>query len=142
MKPKELAQELGVTPMRIGRLRKQLFPDATAGTALTDEQAAAIREAMGILDSQEVRQEIEEAVKPVFVDAFIAYGKNDGREAECGIRSEDGTYRIVIALMPHKMKLEDNKFKPVKLEEIEYEGKQYYRHASLAGRAWGKITSR
>jgi hypothetical protein len=142
MKPKELAQELGVTPMRIGRLRKQLFPDAESGVDLTNEQVAAIREAMGILDSQAVRQEIEEAVRPTIIDAFIAYGKNGNRHAECALKQEDGSYKRIVALMPINMRVEDYIRKPVKLEVISYEDTTYYRHASLSGRAWGKLTSR
>ena len=139
MKCKELGKELDVTPMRVGRIRKQLFPDAESGTDLNAEEVAAIREAFSILESVEVRKEMEEAVKPTIIDAYISMARAGNREVECAIMQEDGSYKRVKALMPMNVDFSTQIRKPVKLEVIEFDGDNFYRHATLAGRAWGKI---
>ena len=139
MKCKELGKELDVTPMRIGRIRKQLFPEATSGTDLDEMEVGAIREAFGILESVEVRREMEEAVKPTIIDAYVSMAKAGLREIECAIIQEDGSYKRVKALMPMNVDFSTQIRKPVKLEVIEFEGDDFYRHATLSGRAWGNI---
>ena len=131
MKCKDVAQKYDVTPMQVGRLRKRFFPD-TEGGDLNEEETAVVCEYYESLDELEERNQMEEAVKPKFVDGNIIYVKEGLRRAEVHLRD---TNERVIALMPMvctKAMLR----KPVTLEEVEYKNVKYYRDASLAGRAW------
>lgn len=137
MKCKDKAHEWKVTPMQIGRLRKQLFPKSEGGD-LTDEEAAAIDAYFEELEELDTRKELEEAVKPQFVDAICSYAKEGRREVECKIRGENGRIETVYALIPTSSHPERLLGKPMKLEFIEYNDKKYYRHASLTNYAWPK----
>lgn len=133
MKCKELAAEYNVTPMQVGRLRKRLFHDCE-GSEVTDEQALAIREYFD--ESIDERESMSELVKPRFVDAFCTYAQKGRQEVECEIRISEGQVEKVRALIPFKADSMTLHFRPMRLEVIEYEGEKFYRHESLAGKAW------
>lgn len=130
MKCKDIANKYDVTPMQVGRLRKRFFPDG--GGDLTEEEVATLTEYYESLDDLEERQAMEEAVKPKFVDAMVTFVKEGQRRVEVHLR--DSKERA-IALIPYAAR-RDMLLRPIKLEEIEYDGTKYYRDATLAGRAW------
>jgi hypothetical protein len=136
MKCKELAAEYGVTPMQVGRLRKQFAPEETGDVSV--ETAALIRNYYDDLETVEMRKEMEEIVKPQFVDSMCSYAQSGRNEVECKIREGDEirTVRSLIPFMTDPMHLRG---KPMKLEVIEYKSVKYYRHASLAGKAWSNL---
>ena len=133
MKCKELAAEYGVTPMQVGRLRKQFAPEETGD--VTPETAEMIRNYFEEMEDIDTRKEMEEAVKPQFVDSICSYAQSGRNEVECKIREDDKihTVRALIPFLSDPMQLRG---KPMKLEVIEYKDVKYYRHASLAGKAW------
>lgn len=139
MKCNDIAKEFGITSMTVGRKRKVLFPKSIAGTDLTPIEAAALRQYYEELDSLECRKELEELVKPKFVDAYIGYIPKTGRHVMCKTRLVDGTLsEPIVALMPFnfKAKVADR----VRLEYVERDdGVKQYRHEYLAGRAWGNV---
>ena len=133
MKCRDIAAEYRVTPMQVGRLRKRFAPEETGD--LTPETAAMIREYYDNLEDVETRKEIEEAVKPQFVDSICSYCQSGRNEVECKVKTETGIL-IVRALIPFLSDPMHLRGKPMKLEVIDYNGVEYYRHASLAGKAW------
>lgn len=136
MKCKTLAIEYKVLPMQIGRLRKKFAPNETGDISLESE--ALIREYFAELETTETRTEMEEAVKPQFVDSMCSYAQDGRNEVECKIQTEYGiqTVRSLIPFASNPMLLRG---KPMKLEVIEYKDVKYYRHASLAGKAWSNL---
>lgn len=134
MRCKDIADKYGVTAMQVGRLRAKQFPDEKGD--LTEDSAAWLTAYLEEMEDYEGRKETEEAVKPQFVDAFCTYVQRGRYEVECKIRLEDGGVGTVRALIPHKVDPIQLHFKPMRLEVIEYEGEKFYRHASLAGKAW------
>jgi hypothetical protein len=136
MKCKELAAEYGVTPMQVGRLRKQFAPEETGDVSV--ETAALIRNYYDDLETVEMRKEMEEIVKPQFVDSICSYAQSGRNEVECKIRDE-GKIQTVRALIPFLSDPMHLSGKPMKLEVIEYKSVKYYRHASLAGKAWSNL---
>jgi len=136
MKCKELAAEYGVTPMQVGRLRKQFAPEETGDVSV--ETAALIRNYYDDLETVEMRKEMEEIVKPQFVDSICSYAQSGRNEVECKIREGD-EIRTVRALIPFLSDPMHLRGKPMKLEVIEYKSVKYYRHASLAGKAWSNL---
>jgi len=135
MKPKDLAKELNITPMHVGRLRKQIFPDAPKGD-LTSEQVEAIRELIDETESQEARKEMEVALEPVIKNAIVEIAKENNRRVQARLLPD---MERIMVLMP--MGCDPKRFlrKPIKVEEIEYNDEKYYRHESLAGRVWKSI---
>jgi len=136
MKCKELAAEYGVTPMQVGRLRKQFAPDETGDIAAGTVEL--IRSYYDELEGVDTRKEMEEAVKPQFVDSICSYAQEGRNEVECRIMTDDGI-EIIRALIPFTTNPLLLTFKPMKLEVIDYKGVEYYRHASLAGKAWSNL---
>ena len=136
MKCKELAAEYGVTPMQVGRLRKQFAPEETGDVSVGT--AALIRNYYDDLETVEMRKEMEEIVKPQFVDSICSYTQSGRNEVECKIRDE-GKIQTVRALIPFLSDPMHLSGKPMKLEVIEYKSVKYYRHASLAGKAWSNL---
>ena len=136
MKCKELAAEYGVTPMQVGRLRKQFAPEETGDVSV--ETAALIRNYYDDLETVEMRKEMEEIVKPQFVDSICSYAQSGRNEVECKIREGD-EIRTVRALIPFLSDPMHLRGKPMTLEVIEYKSVKYYRHASLAGKAWSNL---
>lgn len=136
MKCKTLAEEYGVTAMSIGRLRKQFAPDESGD--LSAESEEFIRAYFDEQQSDEVIREIEEAVKPKFIDSVCSYTQEGRHEVECKIRTEDGI-ETVRALIPFTSEVKMYQGRPMSLEVIEHNGVKYYRHASLAGMAWSTI---
>ena len=135
MKCKDLAKELDITAMHVGRIRSTLFPGEKGD--LTEEQAQAVREFLNETDSQEARKEMEEAVKPVFRNAIVAYAVAGKRRVEARLLP---SMERILVLMP--LNVDGTRYlrKPIKVEEVEHNGKKHYRHASLAGRAWKSLT--
>ena len=136
MKCKELASKYNVTPMQVGRLRKKLFPDEEGD--LSAQAVSVMSEYFDDLLELDVRQEIEELVKPQFVDSMCSYAQEGRQEVECKINGENGV-ETVRALIPHFGTPMHSVGKPMRLEVIEYKEVKYYRHASLAGKAWSTI---
>jgi len=136
MKCKTLAQEYSVTAMSIGRLRKQFAPDESGD--LSAESVEFIRSYFTEIESDEARSDIEEAVKPQFVDSICSYTQEGRHEVECKFLGENGV-ETVRALIPYTTTSSQLRGKPMKLEVIECEGVKYYRHASLAGMAWSAV---
>ena len=136
MKCKELAAEYGVTPMQVGRLRKRFAPEETGDVSI--ETAALIRSYYDDLEDIETRKEMEEAVKPQFIEAICSYAQAGRNEIECKIREGDDIF-TVRALIPFSSDPLMLRGKIMKLEVIEYKDVKYYRHASLAGKAWSNL---
>jgi len=134
MKCKTLATECGVTAMQIGRLRKQFAPNEEGD--LSDDSIEFIRDYFEIQDSEAA--EMQEAVKPQFVDSVCSYTQEGRHEVECKFLTDDGV-QVVRALIPYTTASSHLQGKPMKLEVIEYKGVKYYRHASLAGKAWSHL---
>lgn len=136
MKCKELASEYNVTPMQVGRLRKKACPEEDGD--LSPESEAFIRAYLDDLLQVDVRKELEEAIKPQFVDAVCSYVQAGRSEVECKIKG-DTCIETVCALVPFKSDVMRMVGRPMKLEVIEYKDVKYYRHASLAGKAWSQF---
>jgi hypothetical protein len=136
MRCKELASEYNVTPMQVGRLRKKACPDEDGD--LSPESEAFIRAYLDDLLDIDVRTELEEVVKPQFVESICSYAQAGRSEVECKMKDDDGI-KTVCALVPFKSDIIRMVGRPMKLEVIEYKDVKYYRHASLAGKAWGKM---
>jgi len=131
MKCKEFGKAYGVTPMQVGRIRKKFYPGHNGGELSEDEIAMLTSYFDNLLDLQ-VRKELEEVVKPQFVDGIISYIRVGQARAEVFLK---GKGERVLAHLAYRA-TNDMLRKPIKLEVIEYEGKKYYRDARLAGRAW------
>ncbi len=138
MKCKTLAEEYGVTAMQIGRRRKQFAPDESGD--LSAESVEFIRAYFTELQSDETAKDIEEAIKPQFVDSVCSYTQEGRHEAECKLR-EGGKIVTVRVLIPFSKDVSIYQGRPMRLEVIDCEGVKYYRHASLAGMAWSTIRS-
>lgn len=138
MKCKKLAEEYGVTAMQVGRLRKQFAPDESGDLSAGSEEF--IRAYFAELESDETTKEIEEAIKPQFIDSVCSYTQEGRHEVECKLR-EDGGIITVRALIPFSKDVSMYQGRPMRLEVIDCEGVKYYRHASLAGMAWSTIRS-
>lgn len=136
MKCKTLAKEYGVTAMQVGRLRKQFAPDESGD--LSAESVEFVRSYFEELQSDEVAKEMEEAVKPQFVDSVCSYTQEGRHEVECKIQGEGGI-ETVRALIPFSSNVSTLQGRPMRLEVIDFEGVMYYRHASLAGKAWSTV---
>jgi len=135
MKCKEMAQAHNVTAMQIGRLRKQFAPDEEG--ELSDQSIEFINTYFDELRSDESLAEMVESVKPAFVDSVCSYTQEGRHEVECKIQS-DGGIKTVRALIPFSQKTEHLRGKPMRLEVIEFNDVEYYRHATLAGKAWNQ----
>lgn len=138
MKCKTLAEEYSVTAMQIGRLRKQFAPDESGD--LSAESEEFIRAYFAEMESDDETKSMEEAIKPQFIDSVCSYTQEGRHEVECKLR-EGGKIVTVRALIPFSKNVSAYQGRPMSLEVIDYEGVQYYRHASLAGKAWSTIQS-
>jgi hypothetical protein len=136
MKCKTLAIECGVTAMQIGRLRKQFAPNEEGD--LSEDSIEFIRGYFSELSSDNVAAEMQEAVRPQFVDSVCSYTQEGRHEVECKFLTDDGV-QVVRALIPYTTASSQLQGKPMKLEVIEYKDVKYYRHASLAGKAWSHL---
>ena len=136
MKCKTLAKECNVTAMQIGRMRKQFAPNEIGD--LSEDSVEFIRSYFRELESDETAAEMQEALKPQFVDSVCSYTQEGRHEVEC--KFMDGKeIRIVRALIPYASASSQLQGKPMRLEVIDHEGVKYYRHASLAGKAWSHL---
>ena len=122
--------------MSIGRLRKQFAPDEEG--ELSAESVEFIRSYFTELQSDETAKEMEEVVKPQFVDSVCSYTQEGRQEVECKIAG-DGKITTVRALIPFSKDVSIFRNRPMRLEVIDCHGILYYRHASLAGKAWSTI---
>jgi hypothetical protein len=138
MKCKTLAEEYGVTAMSIGRLRKQFAPDESGD--LSAESVEFIRAYFTELQTDDTAKEMEEAVKPQFIDSVCSYTQEGRHEVECKLR-DGGEIITIRALIPFSKNVFSYQGRPMRLEVIDCEGVKYYRHASLAGMAWSAIRS-
>ena len=134
MKAGELAKEYDVTAMTIGRIRKKFNPEESGD--LSEESVEFIRTYFSGL--QEDEQSMEELVKPRIVDSLCSYTQDGRHEVECKVMSEGGV-KTVRALIPHMVAVTQLRGRPMPLEVIDHKGVEYYRHASLAGKAWSNI---
>jgi hypothetical protein len=133
MKCKDLAKELGITPMHVGRLRKKIAPHET--DELSDDTCRAIR--LIIADVEEVaEQEVAPAITSERVRARVM-SKGHGRFVLCGIYA---TSKRVVAMMPTGTPLDHLIGQDIWLEEIEFNNENYYRHISLANRTFEPAT--
>ena len=136
MKCKTLAKECNVTAMQIGRMRKQFAPNEIGD--LSEDSVEFIRSYFRELESDETAAGMQEALKPQFVDSVCSYTQEGRHEVEC--KFMDGKeIRIVRALIPYASASSQLQGKPMRLEVIDHEGVKYYRHASLAGKAWSHL---
>jgi hypothetical protein len=126
MKCSELAKELGITPMHVGRLRKQIAPDYSLAD-LNDSIVCKIRRIIA-----DVEESAEEEVAPVLessrVRALVMH-RGHGRFMLCGLYHNA---ERVVAMMPTGFSLDDVVGQNVWLEEIEYNDEKFYRHTSLS----------
>jgi len=136
MKCKTLAKECNVTAMQIGRMRKQFAPNEVGD--LSGDSVEFIRSYFRELESDETAAEMREALKPQFVDSICSYTQEGRHEVECKFLV-DKEIQIVRALIPHATASSQLQGKPMRLEVIDHEGVKYYRHASLAGKAWSHL---
>ena len=136
MQCKELASEYNVTPMQVGRLRKKACPDEEGD--LSPESVAFIRAYFDEIEEVDTRHELEELVKPQFIDSMCSYAQEGRQEVECKINGENGI-ETIRALIPFHGSPMHAVGRPMRLEVIEYKDVKYYRHASLAGKAWSTI---
>lgn len=130
--PKQLAEELGKHYLHIGKIRKYLFPDGDPKN-ITDDEAEVIREYVNGVEEKSFRQELEEAVKPQYVNAVVVYQKEGNRFCECALEE---TKERVVAWMPADYAEKNKILSRVKLETIEHNGKRYYRHSGFSAKAW------
>ena len=136
MKCKTLAKECNVTAMQIGRMRKQFAPNEVGD--LSGDSVEFIRSYFRELESDETAAEMREALKSQFVDSICSYTQEGRHEVECKFLV-DKEIQIVRALIPHATASSQLQGKPMRLEVIDHEGVKYYRHASLAGKAWSHL---
>lgn len=127
MKPKDLADEYGVTAMRIGRIRKEKWKKRAHGD-LTDEQVAYIRSK---LERQTPPGNKAEEHIPKVVDVVITH-QGHGRYAECMERGKPGRFRFLKPFGAQTLK-EQTVTKGVRVRE---NGTELYIHASLARQPW------
>lgn len=138
MRCKDIAKRFDVTNMTVGRARSKLFPGDNKCPDLTKEEGDALCLFFNDIESAKTRSEMEQAVMPKFIEAWITMARNTDRRVMCKAKNLDGTLsESFIAIMPFGFKGEDHIRGMVKLEWIETDsGTKYYRHASLSGRAW------
>jgi hypothetical protein len=129
MKPKQLAEELGLTAMQIGRTRKQLFPDYEKGTDLSEEEIEAIKEGLGV-----------ETFGPKFTEGTVTYARNGSRQVEVSMMGKNGEIIRAPAFIPLAVNAEGLFLQRIPLEYIDYEGTRYYRHAALSEKTWGAVS--
>ena len=135
MRCKDIADEYAVTAMQVGRLRKRLFPDHKGGE-LSEDEINAITEYYESLEDIDTRKEMEKAVESRYVIGYVSYVQRGRREVECRIRGANNSIETIYALIPTGVDPASILGTTIKLETIDHNDKQYYRHASLANVAW------
>jgi hypothetical protein len=136
MKCKELADELELTAMQIGRTRRKLFPSCDKSTELSDYEVDEIRLYLG---PQEIKEEETEPLGPQMLEGVVTYAMEGSRRIEVTIE-EDGEFKRVPAFVPTQMNAKKLWLQRIPLECINYEGTNYYRHASLSDKTWGAMS--
>ena len=126
---KELAEEFNVTPMYLGRLRRKLFPQSMEWQ---DDMEHDMR--VYLAEMQEAKADIAKSLLPRIIKAIMV-DKVPARP-QVALFMLHETREKVWALVPKDLCLARMKGKITKLEEVEYEGKRYFRHATLAGRVF------
>jgi hypothetical protein len=124
MRPKELAEELGVTAMQVGRVRSRLgLPKGE----LSEAEADMVRSEFG---------ENVEDIGPKFCMGKVKFAQRGSRQV--GVRLEDGS--LVRAFIPLGTDCTEMLEKKLKWEYIDYEGERYYRHAGLSAKTWAAMS--
>jgi len=127
MKPKELAEELGVTAMTIGKVRKKLgLPKGD----LSEAEADMIRSELG--------DDVED-IGPKVIEATVTHCTEGDRRIGCGV-IENGEKKFVSAFVPLNFDASKLWLRRIKLEYIDYEGQRYYRHIALADKTWAAMS--
>lgn len=130
MKCSELAKEYGILPMRVGKIRSKKFPDSR-GQEMNDNEVAYVR---GELERQLPTDGSADLVKPEIVNAVVTHLGGTQRLVECMVRGEAGRFAVLLpfGMSKDRLRLQQT----LQVERIEYEGRKYYRHASLARKDW------
>ena len=129
MKCKELADEYGITAMRIGKLRRKGFPKGRG--ELSEKEVEYVRSE---LERQNPTEEDIRPLAPVEVQVVITHEGNLSRYMECMERGKPGRFRL---LMPFGTKKENfPKGRLTQAVRVNQDGKELYIHASLARKQW------
>jgi hypothetical protein len=126
---KQIAEEFGVTPMYVGRLRKKLFPDSEE---LDEDMIKDLRIYLASIESS--KEEVKEVLKPELVlaqlDSYAPWRKGVAMFMLLKERKK------VWALVPRDMEMERLKGRNTQLERIVCNDKEYYRHASITAKVF------
>lgn len=129
MKPSELAKELGVTPQKIGLVRRSLgLPKGE----LTEAEAGMIREELGVDECE------PDSFGPKFCMGVVTFAQKGSRQIEVTLDNEK--HQRVRAFVPLDFNAENLWLQRIKLEYIDYEDERYYRHAALSNKTWAAMS--
>jgi hypothetical protein len=129
MKCKELADEYGITAMRIGRIRRKRFPDNRGD--LTPKEVEHVR---SVLERQNPTNEDITKKAPIEVLVVITHKCELPRYLECMRQGEKGRFKLLMPFGTDKNNFEiGSKTKAVKVNQ---NGQELYIHATLARQSW------
>ena len=129
MKCKELADEYGITAMRIGRIRRKKFPDNHG--ELTPKEVEHVR---SVLERQNPTNEDITKKAPIEVLVVITHKCELPRYLECMRQGEKGRFKLLMPFGTDKNNFEiGSKTKAVKVNQ---NGQELYIHATLARQSW------
>ena len=134
MKCKELAEELELTAMQIGRTRRKLFPECDKATELTEVEVDAIKDYLLPEPEEDV-----EPIGPQLTEGVVTFAREGSRRIEVKVE-ENGSYKVVPAFVPTQMNAKKLWLKRIPLEYIDYDGNRYYRHAELSTKTWSAMS--
>ena len=127
MKCKELAEELGVSAMEVGRVRAKLnLPKGD----IDEHGAEAIR---GYYNPTEE----EEDFGPKFCWGVVTFAQEGSRQIEVTLAD---TFERVRAFVPLDFNAQNLWLQRIKLEYIDYENERHYRHAALTAKTWQALS--
>lgn len=129
MKCKELAEEYGVTAMRIGRIRRKL--DSHARGDLTPKHVQEIR---NVLERQNRTDVDVTSQKPEIVHVVVTHPSNLSRYVECMERGKPGRFRLLLPFGTNKDAFPNGRV--VKAIKVKEHGIKIYIHPSLAKGSW------
>jgi hypothetical protein len=128
MKCGELAKEFEVTSMRIGKVRRQLFPHGRG--ELNGDEVKVVRE---FLNRQMPTDNEEKDVEPDIINCVVTFAQKGRRIVECIEKGAAGRFPV---LLPFGVDGLAYLKKTIKVERIYEDGKPRYRHAALARKRW------
>ena len=129
MKCKELAKEYGVTPMRIGKIRRKQWDRASGD--LTEEQVEYVRSEL----ERQNRTDIPvEEFEPKEVRVVVTHPGYLPRYVECMEKGRPGRFHLLLPFGVSKSNFPQGK--TVKAIFVNENGKHIYIHASLARKGW------